>query len=136
MADQKLIEELLDGPYPCALTTLREDGSPYSVVVWCGRDGDRVTVNAAEGGRWLANVRRDPRVSLVVVDTANILRHVSVEGRVAEIELDEGYEYIHELSRTYLGRPYPWSGPDEEARYRVAIEPDRVRTVDIPMPAE
>src|SRR5687767_14170142 len=123
MADERLNEELLDGPYPCALTTLREDGSPYSVVVWCGRDGDRVMVNAAEGGRWLANLRRDPRVSLVVVDPANILRHVSVEGRVAEIELDEGYECIHELSHTYLGRPYPWSGPDEEPRYRVAIDP-------------
>ena len=59
-----------------------------------------------------------PSRSLVVVDTANILRHVGVEGRVAEIELDEGYEYIHELSQAYLDRPYPWSGPDEEARIR------------------
>ena len=117
------------------LTTLREDGSPYSVVVWCGRDGDRVTVNAAEG-RWLDNLRRDPRVSLVVVDTANILRHVGIEGRVAEIEPDEDYEHIDELSRVYLGRRYPWSTPEREARFRVVIEPDRVRTVDIALPAE
>ena len=136
MADERLFEELLDGANPCCLTTLRENGDPYSVVVWCGRDGDRVTVNAAESGRWLANLRRDPRASLVVVDTSNILRHVSVEGRAAEIELDEGYEHIHALSQVYLDRPYPWSGPEEEARYRVVIEPERVRTVDIPLPAE
>jgi PPOX class probable F420-dependent enzyme len=133
MADRKLIEELLDGPYPCALTTLRGDGSPYSVVVWCGRDGDRVTVNAAEG-RWLENLRRDPRVSLVVVDTANILRHVGVDGRAVEIEPDEDYEHIDELSRVYLGGRYQWTTPEQEPRYRVVIEPDRVRTADIALP--
>ena len=128
-----MIAELADGPYPCCLTTLRADGSPYSVVVWCGRDGKRFTVNATDG-RWLDNIRRDPRVSFVVVDTANILRHVGVDGRVVEIEPDTNYAHIDDLSRTYLGGKYPWSTPDDVPRFRVVIEAERIRTVDIPLP--
>jgi PPOX class probable F420-dependent enzyme len=133
MPDQKLIEKLVDGANPCCLTTLREDGSPYSVVVWCGRDGDRFTVNAAEG-RWLDNLRRDPRVSMVIVDTGNILRHVGVDGRVIEIAPDADYEHIDALSTAYTGEPYGWSRPGEVDRFRIVVEADRVRTVDIPPP--
>lgn len=135
MADEELIAELVDGAHPCCLTTLREDGSPYSVVVWCGREGDRFTVNAAEG-RWLDNLRRDPRVSFVVVDTGNILRHVGVDGRAVEIEPDEDYAHIDALSRVYLGDTYQWSTPEEVPRFRVVIEPERIRSTDIPLPAE
>jgi hypothetical protein len=104
-------------------------------VVWCGLDGKRFTVNGAEG-RWLDNVRRDPRVSFVVVDTEDILRHVGVDGRVVEIEPDTDYAHIDELSRVYLGGKYQWSTPDDVARFRVVIEPQRLRTVDIPLPEE
>ena len=133
MADEELIAELLDGPNPCCLTTLRADGSPYNVVVWCARDGNRVTVNAADG-RWLANIRRDPRVSLAVVDTANILRHVGIDGVVVEVEPDAGYEHIDRLSRVYMGGRYQWSTPEDEPRFKVVIEPKRIRAVDIPPP--
>lgn len=133
MADEDLIAELVDGPYPCCLSTLREDGSPYSVVVWCGREGERFTVNAAEG-RWLANVRRDPRVSFVVVDTTNILRHVGVDGVVVAVEPDDSYAHIDSLARAYIGQPYQWSTPDDVSRFKLVIEPRRVRTVDIPPP--
>lgn len=134
-ADNSLLDELAGGPYPCCLTTLREDGSPYSVVVWCGRDGERFAVNAAEG-RWLENIRRDPRVSFVLVDTDNILRHVGVDGRVVEIDPDADYEHIDSLSRVYMGDRYQYSTPEDLPRFKVVIEPLRVRRVDIPVPEE
>ncbi len=126
----ELATELLEGPFPCCLTTLGEDGAPYSVVVWCGREGERVTVNATHG-RWLANLRRDPRVSLLVVHTDSILRYVSIQGTVAEISLDEGYEHINALSQVYEGEPYRWSTPDQVERFRIAIEPASTRVVDL-----
>lgn len=124
------VREMLAAPYPCCLTSLDEDGRPYAVVVWCALDGDRFTVNAAES-HWLRNLRRDPRVSLAIVDTGNILRHVAVEGTVVEIEPDEGYAHIDSLSQAYEGRPYRYSSPEEVPRYRLVIEPDRVRTLDL-----
>src|SRR5262245_23808626 len=129
MADQELVAELADGPYPCFVSTLREDGSPYGVVVWSGREGERFTVNAAES-RWLDNIRRDPRVAMVIVDTGNILRHVSIDGRVVSIEPDEDYAHINALSETYMGEPYGWSTPDEEPRFKLTVEPIRVRALD------
>jgi PPOX class probable F420-dependent enzyme len=135
MGNEELIAELIDGPYPCCLTTLQADGSPYSVVVWCGRDGDRFTVNAAEG-RWLDNIRRDPRISFAVVDTDNILRHVGVDGRVVEIEPDEDYAHLDGMARTYMGDKYQWSTPEDVPRFKVVIEPQRIRAIDIPMPGE
>jgi PPOX class probable F420-dependent enzyme len=122
--------ELLEGPYPCCLTTLGKDGAPYSVVLWCGRDGERVTVNATEG-RWLRNLRRDPRVSLVVVHTDNILRYLAIQGTVGEVELDEEYEHINALSQVYEGEDYPWSKPEEVPRFRITIEPTSTRVVDL-----
>ena len=134
MAEEPIVEELLTGPYPCCLTTLRRDGTPYSVVVWCNRDRAGIAVNAADGV-WLGHLRRDPRVSLVVVDTANILRHVSVQGRVSEIAPDTDYAHIDSLSRIYEGRPYAYSRPADVPRFRVTVEPERIRTLDLSPPA-
>ena len=38
------IRQLLDGPNFAHLATLMPDGSPQSVPVWVGRDGDRVII--------------------------------------------------------------------------------------------
>jgi PPOX class probable F420-dependent enzyme len=133
MSEAAIVAELLDGPYPCALTSLDRDGSPYSVIVWCGRAERRICVNAAEG-KWLGNLRRDPRASLVVVDTRNLLRHVNVQGRVVEISPDADYAHIDSLSEIYEGRGYAYSTPAEVPRFRVEIEPLRIRTLDLPPP--
>ena len=133
-AHPPIYEELLDGPFPCTLNSLDANGSPYGVVVWCGRIGEAVGVNAAEGV-WLRNLRRDPRASLVIVDTRNILRHVSITGRASEISLDERYAHINALSEVYEGRPYAYSTPEDVPRFRVEIEVLKVRTLDLAPPA-
>lgn len=129
------VREMLAAALPCTLTSLDADGCPYSVVVWCALHGDRFTVNAGDG-HWLANLRRDPRVSLAIVDTENILRHVAVQGTVVAIEPDPDYEHIDSLSQAYEGRRYQYSLPEDEPRFRVTIEPDRIRTHDFAPPGE
>jgi PPOX class probable F420-dependent enzyme len=128
------VREMLAAAHPCCLTSLDRDGRPYGVVVWCALDGGRFTVNAGDG-HWLANLRRDPRVSLVIVDTENILRHVAVQGTVVAIEPDPDYAHIDSLSQAYEKRPYQYSLPEDEPRYRLEVEPDRIRTLDF-APAE
>lgn len=132
MSDERppIVDELLAGPYPCCLTTLDGGGNPYSVVVWCGAHGDDVAVNATESV-WLNNLRRDPRASLLVVDTANILRYVSVRGRAIDVSVDDDYAHINSLSEIYEGRPYAYSTPDAVTRYRVVVSVDKLRTTDI-----
>lgn len=133
LLDDRFVQELLAAPFPCCIATLDPDGRPYAVTVWCASEDGRVTVNAAEG-RWLRNLRRDPRVSLLVVDTGNILRHVSIQGRVIAIEPDGDYAHIDSLSRIYERRSYQYSRPEDVPRFRLTIEPERVRTLDLEPP--
>lgn len=67
------------------LATINPDGAPRQAVVWYRLDPDgRITVNSADGRRWPANLRRDPRCSLTIPDGADGYAFVALVGRVAE----------------------------------------------------
>jgi len=71
------------------LATLDADGAPRQAVIWYRLDPDgHLTINSADGRRWPANLRRDPRCSLTVQDPASAYSFVALEGRVAEV-IDE-----------------------------------------------
>ena len=55
--------EFLDQPYVGEVTTLRDDGSPHTTVVWVDTDTDVVTFNTAVGRAKERYIRRDPRVA-------------------------------------------------------------------------
>jgi len=57
------IRQLVDRPNFAHLATLMPDGSPQSVPVWVGREGDRLLVCTGEGSLKARNTRRDPRVA-------------------------------------------------------------------------
>src|SRR5207249_10716752 len=63
------IKALLDAPNFAHLATLMPDGSPQSVPIWVGREGDRILICTGEGSLKAKNTRRDPRVSLAIVDS-------------------------------------------------------------------
>ena len=116
------VRELLAKPNPAVISTVRADGQPVSVATWYLLDGDRILVNMDEGRRRLDHLRRDPRVSLTVLDEASWYTHVSVVGRVVEMREDEGLVDIDRLSKHYNGRPYP---NRERGRVSAWIEIDR-----------
>ena len=62
------VKALLDGPNFAHFATLIPDGSPQSVPVWVGREGDRILICTGEGSLKAKNTRRDPRVALSVID--------------------------------------------------------------------
>ena len=74
------MKALLDAPNFAHLATLMPDGSPHSVPVWVGREGDRVLICTGEGSLKAKNTRRDPRVSLSVVDFHNPYREAQLRG--------------------------------------------------------
>jgi len=133
----KVIRELLDGPFPCCLTSLSPTGAPHSVVIWCTREDDVITVNAGERALWFKNIRRDPRVSLVVVDTTDILRYVEMRGRVVAIRDDVGLAHMSRQAQLYdRTENYAWESPAEVRRFVVTVELDHVRLyAPIPPPA-
>lgn len=101
------VRELLAKPNPAVIATLREDGHPTSVPTWYLLDGERIFVNMDGSRKRLEHLRRDPRVSVSVLDEAGWYTHVSVLGRVVEMGDDEDLSGIDRLSQHYTGRPYP-----------------------------
>ena len=117
--------EFLQQPYVGEVTTLRRDGSPHTTVVWVDVDTDEVIFNTAVGRAKERYLRKDPRVSLIVVDPEDPYRWVSVSG-TAELSTEGADAEIDKLAKKYLGKDeYPWRSPDEQ-RINVHIRPERV----------
>ncbi len=100
------LRALLDKPNPAVVATLRRDGAPVTVATWYALEGDRVLLNMDHSRVRLQHLRRDPRVSVTVIDEADFYTHVSVVGRVGEWVEDEDLADIDRLAQRYTGRPY------------------------------
>ena len=117
--------KFLEQPFVGTLTTLRDDGSPHSTIVWVDTDTDEVLFNTAAGRAKERHLRRDPRVSLLVVDPENTYRWLAVSGK-AELTTEGADDQIDKLAKKYLGKDeYPWRKPEEQ-RIKVLIKPDHV----------
>ena len=86
-----------------SLATLMPDGRPQVTPVWCDYDGEYVVFNSAKGRQKDKNVRRDPRVSLAVIDPENPYRYIEIRGTVVEITEDGADAHIDKLAKKYLG---------------------------------
>jgi PPOX class probable F420-dependent enzyme len=112
-----------------SLATLMPDGQPQVTPVWIDFDGRHVLVNSAKGRVKDRNMRRDPRVSLALIDPDNPYRHLQVQGHVAEITEDGADQHIDKMAKKYLGQEkYPFRQPGE-VRVIYKIEPDRASTM-------
>jgi PPOX class probable F420-dependent enzyme len=122
------VRKLLDDPNPAVLATVNADGSPQTSVVWVGRDGDELVISSQAGRRKERNIRRDPRVSISVLDRDDPLQYVEVRG-VATVKEDVGRELAVRLEEEYGG---PGAGeeylrlPPGVVRVVIRITPLRV----------
>lgn len=98
---------LMKKPNQAVVTTLRSDGQPVSTATWYLWEDGRVLVNMDEGRKRLRHIRRDPRVTLTVLDQDNWYTHISLIGRVAELREDVDLKDIDRLAHHYLGQQYP-----------------------------
>jgi PPOX class probable F420-dependent enzyme len=100
------LETFLTDAHPAVIATVQPDGSPNSVATWYIWENERVLVNMDASRKRLEWMRRDPRVSLTVVDKDDWYRHVTLHGEVVSIEDDPDLSGIDRLSRHYTGEPY------------------------------
>lgn len=121
---------LIDRPNFAHLATLMPDGSPQSVPVWVGREGDRLLVCTSEGSLKGRNTRRDPRVALSIVDFRDPYEEVQLRGRVVERRPDPDLGIMDPVSHKYTGKPFPMRTP--EGRVALVIEIDKVRYTKLP----
>jgi PPOX class probable F420-dependent enzyme len=116
------VRTFLRQPNPSVMATVARDGRPVAAATWYLLEDDgRVLINFASTRARLAHVKREPRVSLDVLDAGDWYTHVSLQLRVTEITDDDDLADIDALARQYTGSPYAdRAGARVSARAEVA----------------
>jgi PPOX class probable F420-dependent enzyme len=106
------------------VSAARRDGSIAQYLMWVDFDGEHVLTSSPVGSRKGAHWRRDPRVTLSVVDRSDDWRYLIIRGRVVDIRPDDGLAFIDRMSQRYTGQPYRMRDREREV---FVIEPEYVR---------
>ena len=118
--------ELLDSRNHAVVSTLNDNGSIHSTVVWVNIEDGVVAVNSAVGRKWPSNLERDPRITVPVYDESNPYEYVEIRGTASGTP-DGADEHIDRLAKKYLDADsYPFRQPGEQ-RIKFVVDADRVR---------
>jgi PPOX class probable F420-dependent enzyme len=88
------VRAFLGAPRCAVLSTISTDGAPRQIVIHYLLGENHLRINGHRDRRWVANLRRDPRASLIVHDQAAYLHYVSIRGTATL--LDEGESAVAE----------------------------------------
>lgn len=91
------VRSFLNAPRCAVLSTVGIDGAPRQIVIHYVIGEDHLRINGHRDRRWVANLRRDPRVSLIVHDEVEYLHYVSIRGTATL--LDEGASAVADAMR-------------------------------------
>ena len=97
------VARFAEQPLLAILSTVNRDGSPQSTPVWYMYDQGRFKVTSRGDRVKVRNIRGDPRVSLVVIDTAANGDPLLVRGTAVVVETD-GDDFTYTMARRYEGR--------------------------------
>jgi PPOX class probable F420-dependent enzyme len=118
---------LAKGKNLASVVTLMPDGQPQALLTWVDHDGEHVLVNTEPQRQRARNLRRDPRVT-VLIHSDDPWDWAEIRGHVVEtIDGSRARDHIDELARRYTGADYAAPvGP--QGRIILVIAPDKVNT--------
>ncbi|MER7936328.1 MULTISPECIES: PPOX class F420-dependent oxidoreductase [unclassified Streptomyces] len=123
------LKQLVDStPVFAVVATVQPDGSCQQSVVWLLRDGDDLLFSTTVGRRKERNLRRDPRVNIMINPPNAPYTYAEIRG-TAEITTEGGQELIDRLSLKYTGKEYRDFNPasaDDAQRVVVRVTPRKV----------
>jgi PPOX class probable F420-dependent enzyme len=119
---------LARGKNLATVVTLMPDGQPQALLTWVDTDGEHLLVNTEPQRQRAKNVRRDPRITMLIHSDSDSWDWSEVRGRVVEtVDGSEAREHIDKLSRKYVGTDY--SSPiGPQGRVILKVAPDKVNT--------
>jgi PPOX class probable F420-dependent enzyme len=106
------------------VSTIGPSGAPQVTPIWFVFDGERVKFSLVEGRQKLKNLRRDPRVAVLVVDPARPTYYLELRGHVEMVD-DQDALLEQEVSAKYTGG---WADGEEPGtmRYAATVDVERV----------
>jgi PPOX class probable F420-dependent enzyme len=122
------VVRLAKGPNLATVVTLMPDGQPQALLTWIDTDRELLLVNTEPQRQRAKNVKRDPRVTVLIHSATDPWDWAEVRGHVVDIvDGQEARDHIDALSRKYLGHEYRNPiGPHGRVILRIA--PDKVNT--------
>jgi PPOX class probable F420-dependent enzyme len=119
---------LARGKNLATVVTLMPDGQPQALLTWVDTDGEHLLVNTEPQRQRSRNIRRDPRITVLIHSDSDPWDWSEVRGRVVEtVSGSEAREHIDTLSRKYVGSDYRNPvGP--QGRVILKIAPEKVNT--------
>jgi PPOX class probable F420-dependent enzyme len=127
-------KDLLEKPIHAVLTTLMPDGQPQSSVVWFNYADGAIHLNSTKGRQKDRNMRRDARVTLLLLDPENPYHWIEIRGQITAVTEDGALEHIDDLTQRYTGLAHFYGGyasaerRHTETRVRYTVTPRRVIT--------
>ena len=125
------LKAFLDESIPAIVGTTRRDGSVQMTPVWYEYRDGQIWLNGGPQRAWFKHLRRDPRVTLLVLDPKNMFRHVEIQGRLVDSTTEGADDHIEHLSQRYLGGPYRNPKID---RLIIHIDPERISGMESGQP--
>ena len=119
---------LARGKNLATVVTLMPDGQPQAQLTWVDTDGEHLLVNTEPQRQRSRNLRRDPRITVLIHSDQDPWDWSEVRGRVVDtVNGSEAREHIDQLSRKYVGTDYRNPiGP--QGRVILKVAPDKVNT--------
>ena len=133
--------QLLDRPVTQTLGITGPDGRPSLTPMWFDHENDKILVNVASHRRKCEWIRKNPRMTSLLVNPENPYHWVQIKHTVAQElrEWEAGGDYVtRQLDRIwtkYTGNPAPYGLRDpsiEEKRVLFVCRIDRVATFGRP----
>jgi PPOX class probable F420-dependent enzyme len=122
------VNRLAKGKNLATVVTLMPSGQPQAQLTWVDADDEHVLVNTEPQRQRSRNLRRDPRITVLIHSSENGYDWAEVRGHVVEtVGGDEARKHIDELARKYTGHDYAAPvGP--QGRIILKVAPDKVNT--------
>jgi PPOX class probable F420-dependent enzyme len=115
------------------LVTVDADGAPQASLVWAHREGDQVVIGMEGYQRKVGNLRRDPRVTLIIEDDQpskrGLTQYLVIRG-TADVEGPdipaEWTELMDKQSQRYLGKDYPFENRHSPTGVIARVTPQKI----------
>jgi PPOX class probable F420-dependent enzyme len=122
------VVRLAKGKNLATVVTLMPNGQPQALLTWVDTDGEHVLVNTEPQRQRARNIRRDPRITVLIHSADDPWDWAEVRGHVVEtVAGEQARQHIDELSRKYVGSDYRNPiGP--QGRIILKIAADKVNT--------
>lgn len=137
-----IYRELLERPIACILGLLGNDGRINQTPMWFDYEGDKVLINVAAHRKKVEWIRKNPRLSLILVNPDNAYHWVSikctVDREISEDDPNEGPRvtaHVDKIWTKYTQNPPPYGLRDpaiDERRLLFECPVDRVATFGKP----